>query len=210
MTYDDIIQDCAEFSEIFKDKQFVREILACLKDLSQKTFAQVEELTFLTVAGTAEYTLTPSSNTQVFGLSTEARKAVLFTPQPSATTAATGGTLAADTYSYRVTAIKDDYGETLPCTAVTQVTSGATSTVTLTWAAISGADGYSIYGRTSGSKLLMKEVAANVLTWTDDGSLTPSGTLPTTTELAEMIIVSNTPTLNNRNNRWRLTESNGL
>ena len=209
MTYDDIIQDCAEFSKIFKAKQMERVILACLKDLSQKTFAQTEELTFLTVAGVAEYTLNPSSNTQVFGLSTEARKATLYAPQPTTATATSGGTLAADTYSYRVTAIKDSYGETLPCTAVTQITTGATSTVTLTWTAISGASGYRVYGRTSGSELLLKELSADVLTWTDTAALTPAGTLPTTTELVEMILVSNTPTLNDRNSRWRATESNG-
>jgi hypothetical protein len=208
MNYADIIDDLGEFSEIFKDKQYVRMIQDCLRDLSQKTYAYTTRVPVLTTAGESDYTLTPLiSNTQVFGIQ-EAWKAVIHTPQPTTSTAATGGTLAAATYSYRVTAIKNDYGETLPCTAVTQATTGTTSTVTLTWTAISGASGYRIYGRTDANWLLMKEVAAGTLTWTDDGSLTPSGTMPTTSELMEMIEVTNDTTMNDRNYRWRLSESN--
>ena len=97
----------------------------------------------------------------------------------AAGTATTGGSLAAGDYAYQVTAY-DANGETMPCAAVAvTVPSGtSTNTVTLSWDAVSGATGYKVYGRTAGSKLLIAAVAAT--TYTDTGSVTPSGALPTT------------------------------
>lgn len=98
-------------------------------------------------------------------------------------TLATGGTLAAATYSYRVSAVIDGI-ETQASTAKTQVTTGTTSTVTLDWtvaagkAPWSGATSFKIYGRTGGSELLMGTVAMPTMTFTDTGSVTPSGALP--------------------------------
>lgn len=93
-------------------------------------------------------------------------------------TATTGGTLAAGTYSYRVCALDGLGGETLASAATTQATTGATSTVTVNWGAVTGATGYKVFGRTAGSELLLATVGATT-TWTDTGSLTPSGALPT-------------------------------
>lgn len=107
----------------------------------------------------------------------------LATPVNSAfTTATTGGTLAAGTYSYRVAA-KNSIGRTLASTATTITTTGTTSTVTVNWGAVSGATGYDVFGRVGGSEQLMASVGA-VTTWTDDGSITPSGALPTSNTTA--------------------------
>lgn len=92
-------------------------------------------------------------------------------------TATTGGTLAAGTYSYRVSALDGLGGETLVSAATTQATTGATSTVTVNWGAVTGATGYKVFGRTAGSELLLATVGATT-TWTDTGSVTPSGALP--------------------------------
>lgn len=92
-------------------------------------------------------------------------------------TATTGGTLAAGTYSYRVAA-KNAFGSTLASTATTQATTGATSTVTVNWGAVSGATGYDVFGRIGGSELLIASVGA-VTTYTDTGAITPAGALPT-------------------------------
>jgi len=111
-------------------------------------------------------------------LLTDTAGSPLTTPAaPTATTSTTGGTIAAGTQSYRLTALGAS-GETLPSTAVTQATTGATSTVTLTWVAVTNATGYKIYGRTAGSELLIATVGV-VTTYTDTGSLTPAGALPT-------------------------------
>lgn len=104
--------------------------------------------------------------------------AALATPVNAAfATATTGGTLAAATYYYRVSALDGRGGETLASAETSQVTTGATSTVTVNWDAVSGATGYKVYGRTTGAELLIATVGA-VTTYTDTGSITPAGALP--------------------------------
>jgi hypothetical protein len=98
------------------------------------------------------------------------------------------------TYGYRITALTYD-GETLPSTEVTVTNASslnsATATNKLTWNPEIGAYAYKIYGRTSGAEQLLATVTWDSLhgaygvrstapySWTDDGSLTPSGSLPT-------------------------------
>lgn len=101
---------------------------------------------------------------------------------PASSTNTSGGTLAAATYSYRVTFVTQSL-ETAPSPAKTQVTTGATSTVTIdvTGMVPSGASSWKVYGRTGGGELLMGTVTLPTLTFTDTGSVTPSGALPTDT-----------------------------
>lgn len=95
-------------------------------------------------------------------------------------TATTGGTLAAGTYYYQVTALLG-LGESLPSAEVSRVTVGTTSTVTFTWPAIPGATGYQVYGRTAGGAKQLLATLGTVLTYTDTGAAVPlAGTgLPT-------------------------------
>jgi hypothetical protein len=92
-----------------------------------------------------------------------------------ASTATTGGTLAAATYFYRVSAIMaagadGSVFETLACAeGAGQITTGSTSTVTITWTAIPGATGYRVYGRATGAEKLIATLG-NVLTFTDTGA----------------------------------------
>lgn len=103
-------------------------------------------------------------------------------PAPTAGTAGTGGTLAAATYSYRISKVVNGI-ETQASTAVTQVTTGSTSTVTVDWTATAdaAATSYKVYGRTGGSELLMGTVTMPTTTFVDTGSATPSGALPAAT-----------------------------
>lgn len=98
---------------------------------------------------------------------------------PSMSTSTTGGTLAAATYSYRVSAVIKGI-ETQASTAATQVTTGSTSTVTVdfTATAVANATSHKVYGRTGGSELLMATVTMPTTTFIDTGSVTPSGALP--------------------------------
>ena len=66
------------------------------------------------------------------------RSTAMGTLSPSTST--TGGTLAATTYYYRVSAIINRFGESAAATEVSQTTTGATSTVTLTFATPTGPD----------------------------------------------------------------------
>lgn len=95
-------------------------------------------------------------------------------------TASTGGSLSNGTYSYRVSAI-NDLGETLASTEKSIALSAgtATQTVVVNWTKVPDATGYRIYGRSAGAELFIAAVGA-VGTYTDLGSVTPSGALPST------------------------------
>ena len=80
----------------------------------------------------------------------------------------TGGTLAAGTYSYRISAIDGIGGETLASTAVTLAIDGPDDRIQINWTAVTNAAGYRVYGRTSGSEVLLAEVSTN--TYTDAGA----------------------------------------
>ena len=67
----------------------------------------------------------------------------------SPSTSTTGGTLAAATYYYKVTTLDAIGGETVASPEASITTTGATSTVTLTWTAIQGASSYRIYRGTA-------------------------------------------------------------
>lgn len=106
------------------------------------------------------------------------------TPTATASTSVTQGTLSAATYTYKVAALSPS-GETVVSAAATATTSGSNGIVILTWPAVSGAIGYKIYGRT-GTQSYMVTVgtssvnASGVPTWTDYGSIVPSGVAPIT------------------------------
>ncbi len=87
-----------------------------------------------------------------------------------------GGTLGNGTFYYMVSAVTFD-GESLPSVPVTITVSGATiatAKTTLSWAAVQGAVGYRVYGRTSGTAFgLLATVGGATLTFDDLGSLVP-------------------------------------
>lgn len=102
--------------------------------------------------------------------------------QSALATATTGGTITAGTYKYVVTAINAS-GETTASNEQTIVTTGSTSTVTVTWAAVTGATGYRLYktaaGGGTGTELLYKTVGV-VTSDVDTAPGAPSGAFPTT------------------------------
>lgn len=97
-------------------------------------------------------------------------------------TSTTGGTLTdATTYYYRVSATSAT-GETLAFAEQGQLTGsgGNTNTVTVNWLKVNHATGYKVYCRSTGAELLCATITSgDTLTWADDGSVTPSGALPT-------------------------------
>lgn len=97
---------------------------------------------------------------------------VIGTVSPSTST--TGGTIAADTYYFSVAPIGYD-GVQLASAEATQITTGTTSTITLTWAAVPNALQYRIYaGTTTGlaNHLLVRIISA--FTYDGDGTITGS------------------------------------
>ncbi len=102
--------------------------------------------------------------------------------QSALATAASGGTILAGTYIYAVTAI-NALGETTISNERTIVTTGSVSTVTVTWAAVTGATGYRLYktaaGGLTGTELFYKAVGL-VTTDIDTTPGSPAGAIPAT------------------------------
>jgi hypothetical protein len=117
------------------------------------------------------------------------------------TTATTGGTLAASTYFYRITALDANSNEGLGSVQSTgQLTTGSTSTITLTFAPVPGAHSYRVYRTTvSGTYTAgYLAVALSALTisgtnyqFIDTGAALTAATLPTTTN-ARFLNANNT------------------
>ncbi len=99
---------------------------------------------------------------------------VVATPVNAAFTQGSG-TLATGTYYYRVSALNVT-GETLASAETSKAITGPAG-VNVNWGAVTGATGYKVYGRTTGAEQLLATVGS-VTTWLDNGSITPSGALP--------------------------------
>lgn len=98
----------------------------------------------------------------------------------SVTTSTTGGTFAAGTYFYVVTAIFPQ-GESTKSNELSVVTTGTTSSNTVNWGAVAGATGYRVYrGTTTGGQNTYFVVGA-VTTFLDTGAAGTAGTPPTAT-----------------------------
>jgi hypothetical protein len=99
---------------------------------AQQRYSDVEIAAGLIVATYKRVPLVPSSFLSTLGYQ-------VGTVTPSTST--TGGSLAAATYYYRVSAIVARQGEILPSVEVSQATTGSTSTVTLSFTPPTGQDG---------------------------------------------------------------------
>lgn len=119
--------------------------------------------------------------------------AALATPVSTTAGSTSGGTLAAATYGYRVSALNPQ-GETLASTETTVVTTGTTSSVTVSWTTIPGATAYNVYGRTSGGELLLATVGPAAVSYIDTGAGTPAGALPSSNTTATTAVSLNAST----------------
>lgn len=117
---------------------------------------------------------------------------------PSGVTVTPGAGSGATTYGYRVTAMRDNNKETTASSTVTILNRPTPLTGAnfnrVSWAHDETAAGFRVYGRTSGSELLMATLGPGVFTWDDTGAVTPSGALPGS---------NNTNTGNTRNVAFR-------
>ncbi len=100
--------------------------------------------------------------------------------QAPATTSTTGGTLAAATYYYKVTAL-NGLGETIGSNEQSVTTTGTTSSNTISWAAVPGATSYRIYrGTTAGGESTYYTAAASATSFLDTGAAGTGGSVPST------------------------------
>jgi len=123
-------------------------------------------------------------------------------PTPTGLAVTHTGTSGSTSWCYRVTA-KDSAGETLPEAEVCDATGNAslsTTPETVTWANVVGASTYNVYGNTTGAELLMTTCpngtgcsATAVRSFTDNGTITPSGALPTVNNTGGFVISTGNP-----------------
>lgn len=94
----------------------------------------------------------------------------------TATPSTTGGSLAAGTYYYKVTALNAQ-GQTTGSPEVSATTTTATSSVALSWTAVPGATSYNVYRGTAagGENVYYNTTTAS---YTDTGAAGTSGTVP--------------------------------
>lgn len=101
----------------------------------------------------------------------------------------TGGTLAAGTYTYRVTAITEQ-GESVASTAAVVVTTGTTSKVTLTWDAVTSATGYRVFSKLgAGAESLLAETTATTYEALNNTSIGADVPPTTGTALVDMSVL---------------------
>lgn len=102
-------------------------------------------------------------------------------PSPTITYAitATGGSLSPLVYSYSVSTISTNGDIGYPQSWVfPQIITGTTNEIQLTWAPVYKAAQYQIWGRIAGHIGLLATVPATTLTFLDNGSITPTGSMP--------------------------------
>jgi hypothetical protein len=142
------------------------------------TYGASSLLTTIASGATVTYADTGSATTT--GTPPASNTATLPAPTSSAcSTAATGGALAAATWYYKTTALTAA-GETTPAAEQAQTTTGTASTVTVNWAALTGATGYKVYrGTTPGNEnLLIATLGAGSASFTDDGGTLTAASPP--------------------------------
>lgn len=107
---------------------------------------------------------------------------------PTSSTSGSGGSLAAATYAYVVTALTN-LGETTPSPIKTQAASGGSSTITIEWDSITDAVGYRIYGRTNsiGGLHLLATVDSLTTDWVDTGENIAFGDTPPIVNTARLL-----------------------
>jgi len=98
--------------------------------------------------------------------------------QAAASTSTTGGTLAAATYYYKIVAL-NALGQVLISNEVSRVTTGTTSSNTLSWGAVDGAVEYRVYrGTATNTQTGYYSVTDGSLTYLDTGATLTTGTVP--------------------------------
>jgi hypothetical protein len=133
---------------------------------------QYVELGCSTPSSTINYTTdgaTPTSGSPVY--------TGLIPPTITSITNAAGGSLGGQNYNYKVTATNAD-GESLPSERFVKSVASTGQTLTVSWNAVPNATGYKVFRAIEGSNEQYVGSTAST-SFADDGSVTPSGALPT-------------------------------
>jgi hypothetical protein len=98
---------------------------------------------------------------------------------PTCTVIPSGGTLAVGYYDYCISATSSLGGDSAPSKWTTVHITVPNSRIVLSWAPVTNSVGYKIWGRTTPTPLgLLATVSVSTLTWTDNGTVVPVGSVP--------------------------------
>ena len=136
---------------------------------------------------------------------------------PALATSASGGSLAAGTYYYKLAAV-NFHGSTdaISSAPASVTTSGTTSKNTLTWSSVTNAKSYNVYRSIDGVSWFVNNVPSATLSLIDDGSTYSwgaSATPPTANTTGGNLTVSGATTLqptNNLANALGVLDTNGV
>lgn len=112
-------------------------------------------------------------------------------PMTATAVISSGGTLTVGVKAYRVSALVSGIEGTPSPEATTTTTSGS-KTVTVSWQipSVPNLTGFNVYGNTAGGELLMTPtpLAATITSFVDNGSVAPSGALPTVDNTPKILL----------------------
>ncbi len=98
---------------------------------------------------------------------------------PTLTASTTGGTLAAATYYYKITALDNRGGETSASTEASVTTTGTTGSVAISWPGVNGGKSYRIYrGTSANGENVYYAPAGNSTSFTDTGAASANSSPP--------------------------------
>lgn len=155
--------------------------------LTRSTYVQTEKAKQFEDVTTSPATIADGTLRQRFDLRAFPQKGVKFTgslgptiPAPVLTVGAiatVGGTFAAATYFWKLTAV-DTHGQTLPSNEITAAVA-LNGTATMSWLAIVGATGYRLYrGTVAGAENVLVATLGAVVSYTDTGTAGSAATPP--------------------------------
>ena len=107
---------------------------------------------------------------------------------PTPTGAITGGTLAAATYTYGITAVVGGVETLLSATATGVVASGTTGSVSVVAPTVAGATLYKLYGRTAGANNQLLIGSSATTTIVDTGTPVTPTVAPPTSSSATLLV----------------------
>lgn len=160
--------------------------LQSLTDVANQTAVSLARIKGARIRLLGASEVAPDGSTQGTACSSVSVGAVAVPPpvQSALATSTTGGSIAAGTYYYVVTSTTAA-GESVQSNEQSIVTTGTTSTNTITWTAVTGATGYKVYRSTAsgvyGASSLVATIGSGSTVTASDTVASPSaGTPPTT------------------------------
>lgn len=190
------------------DAQLFVMLMPVLEPGGEPTFSATAPTASATAGGGATIRFPTPTGTAPFTYTAAKRASLVPITSLAATGSATGGTLAAGTHYWVVTATNIN-GESTSSNEVQATTTGTTSSAALSWASVPGASGYNVYrGTTAGHETVLVASVTNAA-YTDTGTSTATAAPPvsdsTASPFSQASLTSVTGTISGSNTTLTVT-----